>query len=115
VIDFGSTWCPPCRQLSKYLDTANAEFGPKGLRVIWADMGELRFGPVDKALGRHPKPYTVTLDNNELAGHLGVQGMPTVFILDRSGHVRETLVGYDDVLIRWRIDHAITSLLGESR
>jgi thiol-disulfide isomerase/thioredoxin len=113
VLDFGSTWCPPCNELSKFLDGVNASSRQNGLKVIWADMGEFVKEPVKKDLPKLKKPYTVTIENNKLAGSLGVQGMPTVFVLDRRGNVRDTLVGFDDFITPWRINRDISSLLAE--
>lgn len=113
VLDFGSTWCPPCNELSKFLDGVNASSAQRGLKVIWADMGEFVKEPVKRDLPKLKKPYTVTIENNKLAGTLGVQGMPTVFVLDRRGKVRDTLVGFDDYVSRWRLSRDISSLLAE--
>ncbi len=61
LVDFHATWCGPCKMMEPVIKELKSKFGDK-LSVIKID--------IDK--------------NQELAGKLGVRGVPT-FILYKSG------------------------------
>ena len=57
LIDFHADWCGPCKTLGPYIDQVKKELGDK-IKVIKID--------VDR--------------NQQLAGSLGIQGVPTLMI-----------------------------------
>ena len=81
----GSDWCPPCIQLEKEVLSSN-EFkaiADAALVLVEADF------PRTKKLSDKQKAH-----NNELAKKFGIEGFPTVIILDRNGNVLDKMVGY---------------------
>jgi peroxiredoxin len=94
VLEFWATWCVACRALLPALNDLHERYDGKGATVVGVTMD-----PVEKArnesfqLGlRYP-----VLSDPEGATSQSYQAyaLPTVFVIDREGMVRDVFVGYD--------------------
>jgi thioredoxin-related protein len=97
LLDFtGSDWCVWCMKLSKdiFSQSEFKEFAAKNLVLV-----ELDF-PSGK-----PQPDEVKAQNNALAAKFGVEGFPTLILVDVGGKEVARHVGYlpggPDSLIKW--------------
>lgn len=86
LVEFhGSDWCPPCIQLEKEV-LSTAEFkaiADAALVLVEADF------PRKKEMTDKQKAH-----NNSLAKKFGIEGFPTVIILDGNGKVLDKMVGF---------------------
>ncbi|TJY44096.1 thiol reductase thioredoxin [Cohnella pontilimi] len=86
MVEFGATWCPPCKVLLPILDELSENYGEK-LTILKVDCDE--------------SPLT--------SSHFGVMSMPTV-ILFHNGEPVEKLVGlrprsaYENVLAKYAVN-----------
>lgn len=81
----GSDWCPPCIKLNKEVLTTDAfrKLAEAELVLVDADF------PRKKELPEAQKAH-----NEALAEKFGLQGVPTVLILDSDGKVLDKMVGF---------------------
>ena len=69
MVDFGASWCPPCRALAPIVDELAAEY-----------QGRVVIGTLD------------TDANQQTAARFGVRGLPTLLFF-RKGEVVDAVVG----------------------
>ncbi len=110
VLDFWATWCGPCKQSLPHLRALATEFQD---RVLFVGVTGEQSRTVSDFLQLNPSPYPILLDGQGLAAkEFGVTALPTLFILDQDGKVRQQFVGapQEDVL-RGAIDGVLQSAL----
>ena len=93
LVDFWSSWCPPCRQESPGLKAAYDDFRDQGVEfigiAIWDVDGETR-----KFRDAFELDYPIVADSNgAVAVDSGVVGIPEKFFLNREGHVVKKYAG----------------------
>jgi thiol-disulfide isomerase/thioredoxin len=94
VIDFWATWCPPCRaEIPGYI-SLQKKYAEKGLVIIGISLdedGAKAVAPFADAKGIN---YRMLLFNDDVvAAFGGIEGVPTTFLIDREGNIRDKKVG----------------------
>jgi thiol-disulfide isomerase/thioredoxin len=98
VLNFWATWCAPCKAEMPSLQALQDALGDDGLEVVTVAFG--RHNPAQ--MERFWEETGVTslplhLDaGSEMAGSMGVRGLPHTFVLDREGRVLAELAGEAD-------------------
>lgn len=99
VLNIFAHWCGPCRreapELEKDIWQAYRERGVVVLGVAtWADGDPLKQAEAFAKEFKLTFPVLVDADN-KVAELYGVQGVPTTYVIDKEGVVREVIVGVD--------------------
>jgi thiol-disulfide isomerase/thioredoxin len=112
LIDFWASWCIPCKTSFPALDAIFREYKARGLEVLAVNLDEQR-RQADAFLSAHPHQIPVLFDPKGAAPlAFGVKGMPTSFLIDKTGTIRFTHMGYSgNVDARYRQE--IAQLLSE--
>ena len=100
IVDFWATWCAPCKASIPELVALQNKYKDKGLVVLGISM-DRHLDTDDKTIKAFCKKFNtnyVILRANQIVvrnyfGNRGVQ-LPTMFVIDREGIVRDTLVGF---------------------
>jgi peroxiredoxin len=109
VLDFWATWCPPCREeIPGYVDLYR-KYGKDGLVIVGVSMDEA--GP--KVVADFVKKYGVTYpivmaDDSVVSAYGGMEAIPTTFLIDRTGQIRDKKVGAEPTEV---YEKKITALL----
>lgn len=93
-LDFWASWCAPCRQSFPWMNRLQGELGRDGLVVIAVNVDRER-ADADRFLHEHAAQFRIVYDPDGLLPEkFGVRGMPTSFLIDRSGHVQARHEGF---------------------
>jgi cytochrome c biogenesis protein CcmG, thiol:disulfide interchange protein DsbE len=93
-LDFWASWCAPCLQSFPFMIHLQQTLGPQGLTVIAVNVDRER-ADAERFLQEHPAQFRVVFDaEGALAQKFSVHGMPSSFVIDRSGRVQVRHEGF---------------------
>jgi peroxiredoxin len=95
VLDFWATWCTPCRaEIPGYIELQK-KYAADGLVVVGVSMDQDGALVVRKFMANQGVNYTVVLgaDSNIASDYGDISVIPTTFIIDREGRIRDKKVG----------------------
>jgi thiol-disulfide isomerase/thioredoxin len=93
-LDFWASWCPPCRKSFPWMNEMESRYARQGLAVVAVNVDK---NPTlaAKFLDEVPAHFAVAYDQQgTVAESYHVPGMPSSFIIDRSGKIRTVHIGF---------------------
>jgi thiol-disulfide isomerase/thioredoxin len=94
VLSFWATWCGACRMLSPRLSDWQQRLGAQGLVVIGLSSEDA--ADVASFVPRMGMRYSIGVDKKgETSAAYHVSSLPSLFVIDKRGVVRDVAVGYD--------------------
>ena len=111
LLNFWATWCIPCRSEIPSLSAMQKDFESRGLSIIgvsYDDTADL----VQQFQKDIPQSYQVVLGGREVGADLPAAPLPTTYIIDREGRIREKIIGERT---RTQFESSIKPLLEESQ
>jgi thiol-disulfide isomerase/thioredoxin len=111
LVDFWASWCGPCRMIAPRLSQLQSAYGAQGLEVIGFTTDPIPVAAQSsQAMGM---TYTVASDAAEGVNlAYGVSALPTMFLVDKKGVIREAFVGFDPARHK-DIERSVQALLAE--
>jgi len=111
-IDFWASWCKPCKNSFPWLNAMQDRYKNQGFKIVAINLDK------DKSkayafLKAIPANFTVAFDaQGKVAEEFNVQGMPSSYLVDRSGHIRARHIGFREK-DKASLEKAVASLLKE--
>jgi cytochrome c biogenesis protein CcmG/thiol:disulfide interchange protein DsbE len=100
LIDFWATWCKPCREAIPHLVDLYKTDKEKGFEVIGLSMDTGDPEVVRRFVESMDIPYPVAIATEELSRKYRVSQLPTTFLIDKEGKIRQKTVGFNPTLAR---------------
>ncbi len=93
VLDFWATWCGPCVKGMPGLQQLHDELGERGVEILAVNVGE-DIQKVQEFMDREGYTFRVVMDpNNIIKQAFEINGIPQLFVVDKSGNLRHSSVG----------------------
>lgn len=93
LVMFWATWCGPCRKEMPEVQAVYEKYRNAGFAVIAVNVGEDR-EDVEKYVKKMDVRLPIVLDSEgKIAERFGVIGLPTNYIVDGEGNIRDRILG----------------------
>ncbi len=94
ILEFWAPWCTACRLLIPHMNDWHAQYAARGLRVIGVTVESVtRAAAAATELGMD---YSIASDESgKTTTAYKARAIPAVFAIDRTGNVRDVMIGYD--------------------
>jgi cytochrome c-type biogenesis protein len=111
LLNFWATYCIPCREEIPVLNAMQHELEPRGLKIVGASLEDSV-----KAIESYQKEvrkfeYQVLVGADDAKAKFGGTVLPTTYLIDRDGRIRQMIVGARD---REGWEAAVKPLLDET-
>jgi thiol-disulfide isomerase/thioredoxin len=97
VVDFWATWCPPCRaEIPGYVELQK-KYGKEGFVIIGVSLDQGGPDVVKAFAGKNAVNYSMVMGSDAVvAAFGGVEAIPTTFLIDRTGQIRDRKLGAEE-------------------
>src|SRR5947209_611116 len=92
LLNFWATWCVPCRSEIPGLNAMQRDLAGRGFRIVGVSTSDTA-AVVRDYQKEVRQDYTVALGDEGVASKYAVGVLPTTFIIDREGRVRQKVIG----------------------
>jgi cytochrome c biogenesis protein CcmG, thiol:disulfide interchange protein DsbE len=95
-LDFWASWCGPCKKTFPWLNDLQKKYGKDGFEVVGVNV-DANKADADTFLAMTPAEFTIVLDpDGKVANSYELQGMPSSYIIDRTGKVHLAHRGFKE-------------------
>ncbi|HET7274509.1 MAG TPA: TlpA disulfide reductase family protein [Longimicrobiaceae bacterium] len=95
LVNFWATWCPPCRIEMPGFQRVYEDKRDEGFVVLALSTESAGSGAVREFLDEHDITFPVAMASAQMIKDFGgVRALPTSFLIDRNGLVRQEIAGY---------------------
>jgi thiol-disulfide isomerase/thioredoxin len=96
VVDFWATWCPPCRAEIPGYTELQTKYG-SDLVIVGISLDQAGPEVVKSFAQKFGINYPLVMGDEKVVEDFGgVEGIPTTFLIDRSGQIRDRKVGAEE-------------------
>lgn len=94
VVDFWATWCGPCRQEIPGYTDLQRKYGSDGLAIVGVSLDQAGPKVVEEFVKKFGVNYQMVMGDDDVqAAFGGMDAIPTTFLIDRAGQLRDRKVG----------------------
>ena len=112
IVDFWATWCPPCRQMIPELKKVHNKYKNSNFEIVAISLDEGGAEAVKKFVSDSDIDYTVLLGDRDVTKKFGqINAIPTSFIIDKQGNIRDKHIGFRNAE---DMENIVKALLSES-
>jgi len=113
ILDFWATWCPPCVKEVPHFIELYDEYKEQGFEMVGISLDAGGANDVKPFVEKMNVNYTMLIGNQDVTKQYGgIGGIPTTFVIDKAGQIRQKYVGYREKAV---FENDIKMLLNESK
>ena len=111
-LDFWASWCGPCRKSFPWMNNMQEKYHQQGLVIISVNVDNSK-ALADEFLAEVPANFNVFYDpKGKVARKFKLKGMPSSYIIDRSGKMVSAHVGFTESK-KMKYEEELQTLLNE--
>jgi len=96
LLNFWATWCIPCREEIPVLNAMQHELESRGLKIVGASLEDTAAGVESYQKEVRKFEYQVLVGGDEAKAKFGGTALPTTYLIDREGRIRQKIIGARD-------------------
>lgn len=112
LLDFWATWCGPCREAIPHLIQLYKAYRENGFEVIGMSLDKGDGAVVRNFAKSMDIPYPIVMAPEEVVRNYRVTSIPTTFILDKEGKIRQRITGFNSAISQ-QMNSLVTDLTSE--
>jgi peroxiredoxin len=95
VLDFWATWCPPCVMEIPHFIELYEQYEAQGFAMVGISLDRDGIGVVEAFASKYKINYPILMNDGRAdKDYGGITSIPTTFVIDRAGNIRQKYVGY---------------------
>jgi peroxiredoxin len=98
LLDFWATWCGPCRESIPHLVHLYKTYRENGFEIIGISLDKGDLQVVRNFAKSMDIPYPIVIAPEEVVRSYRVTGIPTTFLIDKDGKIRERTTGFNSTI-----------------
>jgi cytochrome c biogenesis protein CcmG, thiol:disulfide interchange protein DsbE len=111
-LDFWATWCGPCRESIPHLVNLYKTHRENGFIIIGVSVDKGGADPVRRFVAAMDIAYPIAMVTPDLEKQYGVTALPTGFLIDKKGRIREKFLGFSPSIAK-QLEAKAVSLMSE--
>jgi peroxiredoxin len=112
LLNFWASWCGPCQEELPELESLHQKYKERGFQVVGINIDKKKQN-AQKFVDQFHLSFSILLDpESEIVRRYLGRSMPTSYLIDRKGEVREVIFGYNRKKLP-QIEKSIVGLLDE--
>jgi len=113
VLDFWATWCPPCVKEIPHFIELHEQYKDKGFAIVGISVDRGGISVVKSFVQKYRVNYPILMTDGQVdKAYGGIPSIPTTFVIDSAGNIRQKYVGYREKAV---FEADIKALLAEAK
>ncbi len=97
VLDFWATWCPPCVMEMPHFIELYEQYKDQGFAMVGISLDHQGISVVKSFVRKYQVNYPILMTDGRVdKAYGGIPSIPTTFVIDSAGNIRQKYVGYRD-------------------
>jgi len=113
ILDFWATWCPPCVKEIPHFIALYEQYKDQGFAIVGISLDHQGISVVKSFARKYRVNYPILMTDGQVdKAYGGIPSIPTTFVIDSAGNIRQKYVGYRDKAV---FEADIKALLEEAK